>query len=103
VVSAVLSARDAGEAADLAAGQARVADRAEDKARSAADAAATDVTRHCAEHGLPRASGDVELVLRALAEYRSAISSLVGAMSLVPPLRTAAGQAAEIAAQCRAT
>lgn len=103
VVSAVLRARDAAEAAELAAGQAGVADRAEDKARSAADAAATDVARHCAEHGLPRASGDVELVLRALAEYQSAISGLVGAMSLVPPLRTAARQAAEVAGQCRST
>ncbi len=103
VVSAVLRARDAAEAAEQAAGQAGVAARAEDKARSAADAAATDVARHCAEHDLPRASGDVELVLRALAEYQSAISGLVGAMSLVPPLRTAAGQAAEVAAQCRAT
>jgi hypothetical protein len=103
VVSAVLRARDAAEAAEQAADQAGAADRAEDKARSAADAAATDVARHCAEHDLPRASGDVELVLRVLAEYQSAISGLVAAMSLVPPLRTAAGQAAEIAAQWRAT
>jgi Putative exonuclease SbcCD, C subunit len=102
VVSAVLRARDAAEAAELAADQAGVAGRAEDKARSAADAAATDVARHCAEHDLPRASGDVELVLRALAEYQSAISGLVGAISLVLPLRTAAGQAAEVAAQCHA-
>jgi hypothetical protein len=103
VVSAVLRARHAAEAAEQAADQAGVAGRAEDKARSAADAAATDVARHCAEHDLPRDSGDIELVLRALAEYQSAISGLVGAMSLVPPLRSAARQAADVAARCRAT
>jgi uncharacterized protein (TIGR02680 family) len=101
VVSAVLRARDAARAAEEAAGQARDAGQAEDTARSGADAAAADVARHCAEHDLPRASGDVELVLRALGEYQSAISGLVSAMSLVPPLRAAAGQAAEVVSRCR--
>ncbi len=102
VVSAVLRARDAAQAAEDAAAEAEAADQDERTARSAADTAAADVAAHCDEHGLPRSSGDVEEVLRALAEYQSAISGLVSAMSLVPPLRTAAGQAAEVVRQRRA-
>ncbi|MGH3202152.1 MAG: TIGR02680 family protein [Streptosporangiaceae bacterium] len=102
VVSAILRARDAAKAAEDTAEEATIADQAERTARSAADTATADVARHCAEHDLPRTSEEVEAVLRALTEYQSAISSLVSAMSLVPPLRTAASQAVEVVEQCRA-
>jgi uncharacterized protein (TIGR02680 family) len=102
VVSAVLRARDAARAAEDAVAEAEAAEQDERTARSASDTAAADVAAHCDEHGLPHSSGDVEEVLRALAEYQSAISGLVSAMSLVPPLRTAAGQAAEVVRQRRA-
>src|SRR5439155_3407490 len=100
VVSAVLRAQDAAQAAEHAVAEAEIADQAERAARSAADAAAADAAAHCAGHDLPRTSGEVEEVLRALADYRSAINGLVSAMSLVPPLRTAAGQAAEVVRHC---
>jgi uncharacterized protein (TIGR02680 family) len=100
VVSAVLRARDAAQAAEDAVAEAEIADEAERAARSVADAAAADAAAHCAGHDLPRTSGEVEEVLRALADYRSAINGLVSAMSLVPPLRTAAGQAAEVVRHC---
>ncbi len=45
---------------------------------------------------------DVEAVLTALAGYESMISSLASAMSLVPPMRAAAGQAADAVRQCEA-
>ena len=99
----MLQARDAAKAAEDGAAEAEVADQAEKTARSAADTAAADVAAHCAEHDLPRASRDVEGVLKALAEYQSAVSGLVSAMSLVPPLRTAAEQAAEVLRQARVT
>ncbi len=38
---------------------------------------------------------------KALGEYQSAVSGLVSAMSLIPPLRAAAEQAAEVIGQCR--
>jgi uncharacterized protein (TIGR02680 family) len=103
VVSAILRARDAAKTAEEATGQAEVADEAERTAADAADTAAADMARHCAEHDLPRALEEVEAVLRALAGYQSAISGLVSAMSVVPPLRTAADQAAEVVGQYRAT
>lgn len=103
VVSAVLQARDAAKAAQDSAAEAEVADQAERTARSAADTAAADVAAHCAEHDLPRDTGDVERVLNALAGYQSAVSGLVSAMSLVPPLCTAAEQAADVLRQGRAT
>ena len=103
VVSAVLRARDAVEAAEDAAEEAVAADQAERTARSVADSAAAEVARHCADHDLPRTPEDVEGVLSALTEYQSAVSGLISAMSLVPPLRTAAAQAAEVVEQCRAT
>jgi uncharacterized protein (TIGR02680 family) len=102
VVSAVFRARDAARAAEDAVAEAEAAELDERTARSASDTAAADMAAHCDEHGLPRSSGDVEKVLTALAEYQSAISGLVSAMSLVPPLRTAAGQAAEVVRQRRA-
>jgi len=102
VVSAILRARDAARAAEDAAGEAELADQAERKARSAADTAAAEVATHCQEHDLPRVREEVEAVLTALAEYQSAISGLVSAMSLLPPLRTAAGQAADTVERCRA-
>ena len=101
VVSAVLRLRDAVQAAEEAAEEAGVADQAERTARSSADTAAAEVARHCAEHDLPRAPEEVEGVRNALGEYQSAVSGLVAAMSLVPPLRAAAGQAAEVVGQCR--
>ena len=45
----------------------------------------------------------MEGALGALAEYQSVISGLVSAMSLVPPLRTAAGQTADAVRHCRST
>ena len=101
VVSAVFRLRDAAQAAEEAAEEAGVADQAEREARSAADTAAAEVARHCAEHDLPRGPEEVEGVRKALGEYQSAVSGLVAAMSLVPPLRAAAGQAAEVVGQCR--
>jgi hypothetical protein len=103
VVSAVLRARDAAKAAQDGAAEAEVADQAERTARTAADTAAADVAAHCTEHDLPRDSGHVEGVLKALAEYQSAVSGLESAMSLVPPLRTAAEQATEVLRQAGAT
>ncbi len=102
VVSAVLTARQAAERAQEAADEAAQADQAEDAARSAADNAAAEVAAHCAEHHLPHGRPDVEAVLRALAEYQSMISGLASAMSLVPPLRSGAEQAAGAVDQCRA-
>jgi uncharacterized protein (TIGR02680 family) len=101
VVSAVLNARQATERAQDAAAEADLADETESTARSAADGAAAEVAEHCAQHDLPRGRADVEEVLRVLAEYQSTLSSLVSAMSLVPPLRSAADQAAEAVGQCR--
>jgi uncharacterized protein (TIGR02680 family) len=101
VVSAVLRARDADQAAEEAAEEAGAADQVERAARSAADTAAAEVARHCAEHGLPRTLEEVEGVHKALGEYQSAVSGLVSAMSLIPPLRAAAEQAAEVVGQCR--
>ncbi len=101
VVSAVLRVRDAAKAAEDAAGRAGAASQAELTAGEAADTAAADVARHCADHDLPRAPEEVDAVVRALSDYQSAISGLVSSMSLVPPLRAAAGQAAEVVGQCR--
>ncbi|MGH3159326.1 MAG: hypothetical protein ACRDNF_22520, partial [Streptosporangiaceae bacterium] len=101
VVSAILNARQATERAQDAAAEADLADEAESTARSAADSAAAEVAEHCAQHDLPRGREDVEEVLHVLADYQSMLSSLVSAMSLVPPLRGAAEQAAEAVEQCR--
>jgi len=103
IVSAVLTARHAGERAQEAADEAGQADRAEDAARSTADNAAAEVAAHCVEHHLPHGREGVEAVLRELAEYQSMINGLASALSLVPPLRSAATQAAVTVDQCRAT
>jgi uncharacterized protein (TIGR02680 family) len=103
VVSAILSARQAAERAQDAAAEAERADETERTARSTADSAAAEVADHCAQHDLPRDREEVEEVLRVLAEYQSMISSLVSAMSLVPPLRSAAEQAAAAVDHCRET
>jgi uncharacterized protein (TIGR02680 family) len=103
VVSAVLRARDAAKTAEETAEETAVADEAERTARFAADGAAGEVAAHCREHDLPRTREEVEGALGALAEYQSVISGLVSAMSLVPPLRTAAEQTADAVRHCRAT
>lgn len=102
VVSAVLRARDAAKAASEIAGEAGRADEVERQARIGADSAAAGVATHCGEHDLPRSREDVEAALQALAEYQSTISALVSAMSLIPPLRTAAKQAGEAVSHYRA-
>lgn len=102
VVSAVLVARQAIAAAEDAAAETELADEAERQARLAADAAAASVAGHCSEHSLPRIRADVESVLRALAEYQSALSGLDSRVSLIGPLRGVAGQAAEALQRCRA-
>ena len=103
VVSAVLAARQVAEQAQDAAEEAGLADEAAQTARSAADGAAAEVAAHCGEHDLPRGREDIESVLQALADYQSLINGLISAMSLVPPLRTAAEQAADAARHCRDT
>jgi uncharacterized protein (TIGR02680 family) len=102
VVTAILRARDAARAAEEAAADAASAEHAERGARHAADTAAAAVAVHCTEHDLPRTGEETEQVQAALAEYQSAISGLSGAMSLVKPLRDAAGQAAATVGQLRA-
>jgi hypothetical protein len=101
VVSAVLAARKADEDAENAAAEAEQAAHAERQARLAVDAAAAAVAGHCGEHALPRTRDDVEVVLAALAEYRSALSGLDGSVSLVEPLHDAAERAAEALERCR--
>jgi Putative exonuclease SbcCD, C subunit len=102
VVAAVLRARDAARAAADAAADAASADDVEREARLVADNAAAHVAVHCTEHDLPRTNEEIEQVQAALAEYQSAISGLVSAMSLVKPLRDAADQAAATVGQLRA-
>jgi uncharacterized protein (TIGR02680 family) len=102
VVAAVLRARDGARAAEDAAADAASADDVEREARLVADNAAADVAVHCAEHELPRTGEEIEQVRAALSEYQSAIGGLVGAMSLVKPLRDAAEQAAATVGQLRA-
>jgi hypothetical protein len=95
VVSAVLLARDAAQQVGDAAAEAELAEEAERDARRAVDAAAADVADHCGEHSLPRTRADVGAVIRAVSGYESLLSSLDAALSLIVPLRDAAGQAAE--------
>ena len=95
VVSVVLLARDAAQQVEDAAAEAEHAAEAERDARSAVDAAAADVADHCGEHSLPRTHAEVGVVIRAVSGYESLLSSLDAALSLINPLRDAAGQAAE--------
>ena len=101
VVSAVFLARHAAQAAADAAEEAVLAEEAERQVRSAADTAAAAVAAHCDEHELPRSREEVDRVLRALAGYQSLLGSLDSAMSIVPPLRDAAGRAADAVGQYR--
>jgi hypothetical protein len=95
VVIAVLAARGAAKRVTELQTEAEDADKIAEAAQRAADASAATVTGHCDEHDLPRTRPEVADVLAALSDYVSAITVLEGKMSLVGPLSTAAGQAAE--------
>jgi hypothetical protein len=93
VVAAIVRARDAAQKVEEAADDVTVAEQSEQKARSEVDAATAGVAEHCGQHELPRTRATVQAVLSALAEYRTALTSLDGKLGLLGSQREALSQA----------